>query len=650
MASEKLGKYRLEQKIAVGGMAEIWLARQEGPAGFAKRLVIKRILPHLARDAKFVEMFLDEARVAALLEHPNIVRISDLGQVDNSYFIAMEFIDGPDLDYMIARARQLGTQIPLVIAARIVADALSGLDYAHQFADETGHSLGLVHRDISPHNVLISNTGVAKVCDFGVAKAATSKHQTQAGAVKGKFAYMSPEQIAAKPLDGRSDVFAMGIVLYELTTNQRPFGDQGELMAVTAILTQQPTDPRQFVKNYPPEMEQIIHRSLTKSRDERYASARAMQEDLERFIQATGQVITARDVATYIQDLFSVQPSFWASPGVAPPLPPRYDVDARMPWETRAQEPVRVNPEDHFHPEEDEPEDDSLADTAESPRLDKPRPAPPELAPTAIPEPTPTVTQEPEPPRPPESRPPRVTQHHSEVATRQTRPEPSVSSPPVAESGGGNKGLVLALVGVLGLLLLVAAGGGLYFFSSQEDGEKKPVAHKDAGVSHKAADAGVVSHKGKDAADSPQIDQGKADPPAAETGKVVVISTPPVHVFHEGKDLGATPLKVALPLGSQSLTLRDPRRGIFKEVTVKVDPKTMGEVLQTFEFGSVAAKLPATPGLQLWVDGAPFPGDASKPIILSAGPHLLELKDAKGDATASRPVTVEPDKESQVKF
>ena len=293
-ASESLGKYRLEQKIAIGGMAEIWLARQEGPAGFSKRLVIKRILPNLATDDKFVQMFLDEARVAALLEHPNIVRISDLGQVDDSYFIAMEFIDGPDLDYLIVRTRQLSAHVPSVIAARLVADALNGLDYAHNFANEEGQPLGLVHRDISPHNVLISSTGVAKVCDFGVAKAATSKHQTQAGAVKGKFAYMSPEQIAAKPLDGRSDVFAMGIVLYELATGSPPFGDQGELMAVTAILTQQPTDPREFVQDFPAPLEQIIQKALAKNRDSRYASAREMQLDLERFIQATGQLVTPR--------------------------------------------------------------------------------------------------------------------------------------------------------------------------------------------------------------------------------------------------------------------------------------------------------------------------------------------------------------------
>jgi hypothetical protein len=250
-----------------------------------------------------------------------------------------------------------------------------------------------------------------------------------------------------------------------------------------------------------------------------------------------------------------------------------------------------------------------------------------------------------------------VTQHHSEVPARQTRPAPSV--PPAAASddagGGSNKGLVVALVGMLGLLLLVAAGAGVYFFASQED-TGDPVVQKDAGVKANTdkKDAGVPEVAPDTGAEVARQDAGArpdaAQEPVGETGKVVVISTPPVHVFHGPRDLGATPLKAVLPLGEQKLTLRDPRRGIFKEVTVKVSDQSMGEVVQTFEFGSVLARVPSRPGVALWVDGAPYPGDTKEPIVLSAGPHLLELRDAKGEATASRPVTVEPDKESQIKF
>lgn len=614
-APEKLGKYRLEQKIAVGGMAEIWLSRQEGPAGFSKRLVVKRILPNLANDAKFVEMFLDEARVAALLEHPNIVRISDLGQVDGSYFIAMEFIDGPDLDYLIARASQLKHQVPSVVAARIVADALNGLDYAHHFADEDGQSLGLVHRDISPHNILISGTGVAKVCDFGVAKVANSRHQTQAGAVKGKFAYMSPEQIAAKALDGRSDVFAMGIVLYELTTNQRPFGDQGELMAVTAILTQQPTDPRQFVKNFPSELEQIILKALSKNREDRYRSAHHMQEELERFLQASGQVVTPRDVAVYIQDLFSQRPSFWAEGAEAPPPPPRYEVDGRLPWEERAQTgyvPARG--------------DDPLAVTADSPQLTREAP-----------------------PTPPP------------VATREVMRTPT----PRAPEGGGNKGLAVALAAVLLLVLAVAAGGAWYLFGPKEGGEGDPDAEvAEADVEEVEADVGVAQADAVVAPDAvaaadvegaadvvveadvkaPREDAGAA----VATGRVVFVSQPAVKIFREGVELGVTPITLKLPLGEQELVLKEPGRGIFKKVSLKVDAAVTGEVSEIFEFGSVRVKVPQ--GKALWIDGAPFAGDAGKPIALNAGKHTLQLGVGEAVEGAAREVEVRAGKEAEVRF
>ena len=308
---QRLGPYSLDTLLAVGGMAEIWLAHREGPAGFSKRLVIKRILPTMSQDEKFREMFLDEARVAANFEHPHIVRVFELGEVDGTYFIAMEYVDGPDLDYIIERATQLATNVPPIIAARIVADALAGLDYVHNITDSQGEEMGLVHRDISPHNVMVTQSGVVKVCDFGVAKASNSKHKTQAGTVKGKFAYMSPEQIAAKPLDGRSDLFAMGIVLYELSTNQRPFGEADELLAVTAILTQKPQDPTQFVEDFPADLNAVIQRALSKNRDERYASAREMQADLEAYIQSAGELVSARHIAEYVSDLISEAPSFY---------------------------------------------------------------------------------------------------------------------------------------------------------------------------------------------------------------------------------------------------------------------------------------------------------------------------------------------------
>ena len=309
MTERRLGRYLLDRQIATGGMAEIWLARQDGVAGFEKDIVIKRILPHMAKDQKFVEMFLDEARLAARLTHPNIVQIFDLGEADGDYFIAMEYIDGVDLSDVIERARKHQTEVPPAVAAKLVAYACQALDYAHHFREKDGTPVELVHRDISPQNILLSRDGVVKVVDFGVAKAATSQHKTQTGAVKGKLSYMSPEQISGKKIDGRSDLFALGIVLYELVTSQRPFGHESELLAITAILNEQPAAPRALATGVPPELESIIFRALEKDPDARFASAREMQMALDAVLHEMGALLSARDLAEYLEDLFSDAPT-----------------------------------------------------------------------------------------------------------------------------------------------------------------------------------------------------------------------------------------------------------------------------------------------------------------------------------------------------
>ncbi|HLK99636.1 MAG TPA: serine/threonine-protein kinase, partial [Myxococcaceae bacterium] len=217
--TQQLGKYQLIRKLATGGMAEVFLAKAAGPMGFEKTLVVKRILPHLAEDPAFVEMFLSEAKLAAQLNHPNIVQIFDFGEADDAYFLAMEFIDGPNLRVLLKRASQQGVALPPAVCARLIATACEGLAFAHDFADPgTGELLGLIHRDISPDNVLVSRQGAVKVVDFGIAKAAGQSHKTRSGVIKGKLSYMPPEQLRAKQLDRRADVYALGVVLYELLT------------------------------------------------------------------------------------------------------------------------------------------------------------------------------------------------------------------------------------------------------------------------------------------------------------------------------------------------------------------------------------------------------------------------------------------------
>src|SRR5688500_10673044 len=236
MTSQSLGKYQLLRKLATGGMAEVWLARQMGIEDFRRNVVLKRILPHLAEDVEFVQMFLNEAKIAARFTHPNIAQIYDLGAEAGSYFIAMEYVHGEDLGRIMRKAWSSGQWLTKPLAVRIISLACDGLYYAHTRADEHGRPLKVVHRDVSPQNILVSFDGSVKLVDFGIAKAADQASLTKSGAIKGKFAYMSPEQASGKPLDNRSDIFALGLVLYELLTGVRPIKRETELATLQAAL------------------------------------------------------------------------------------------------------------------------------------------------------------------------------------------------------------------------------------------------------------------------------------------------------------------------------------------------------------------------------------------------------------------------------
>ncbi|MBN9683862.1 MULTISPECIES: serine/threonine protein kinase [unclassified Corallococcus] len=297
----QLGKYQLVRKLASGGMAEVFLAKAAGPRGFEKTLVLKRILPHLAEDEAFVEMFLGEAQLAARLDHPNVVQIFDFGEVDGSYFLAMEYIDGPTLRRLIKRSMELKQPLPLGVCAKMVAAAAEGLAFAHELADaETGAPLGLVHRDISPENVLVSRQGAVKVVDFGIAKVAGQSHRTATGVVKGKVAYMPPEQLQARPMDGRVDVYALGIVLYELLTGKRPFDATTDVSMMQAILFEPFVPAVQRRPDLPEAMQRILEKALAKDREQRYADCRAFQADLERFVLSLGEPVGAYQIARLV--------------------------------------------------------------------------------------------------------------------------------------------------------------------------------------------------------------------------------------------------------------------------------------------------------------------------------------------------------------
>ena len=304
--SQKLGKYTLVRHIATGGMAEIWLAEQSGPGDFSKQLVIKRILAHLASDRQFTQMFLDEARTVAQLAHPNIGQIYELGEIKGSYFIAMEYIEGLDLSDAIEYASTHGQPIPVGISVYVTMQLLQALEYAHDFVGRDGTHMELVHRDVTPHNVLVSNDGVVKLVDFGVAKARANHSKTQTGAIKGKFAYMAPEQINGQSdLDRRVDVFATGVVLYEMLTGQKPFGD--DLLAVNGILNVPTPDPREHRSDIPQSLVNMLRIALAKDRAQRYQSAQTMLADLEDFMRAAGLYCSQRDVAIFIREIQGIE-------------------------------------------------------------------------------------------------------------------------------------------------------------------------------------------------------------------------------------------------------------------------------------------------------------------------------------------------------
>jgi serine/threonine-protein kinase len=296
----RLGRYELLVPIARGGMARVWAARQHGQRGFQKLVAIKTILPHLAEEPEFERMFLDEARIASGVHHPNVCEIYELGEEGRTLYLAMEWASGDALSRVLRPAGRAEALDPRV-AARVVADACAGAHAAHELSDEDGRSLGVVHRDLSPHNVLLTIDGVAKVCDFGVAKAWGQLHeQTSAGQLKGKVSYMAPEQIMGSPLDRRSDVFSLGCVLYEATTGIRPFRGEGDHQIMTAIMNGELAPPSSIVRHYPADLERIVMRALTHQPIMRYATAELMRFALEEFL-AKGPLVTQSNVAQAVR-------------------------------------------------------------------------------------------------------------------------------------------------------------------------------------------------------------------------------------------------------------------------------------------------------------------------------------------------------------
>jgi serine/threonine protein kinase len=295
----------LIDRLAVGGMAEIFLARQLGLEGFEKLVVLKRIRPELSEKKSFVTMFLNEARLSAQLSHPNIAQIYDLGKFNDSYFIAMEYVFGRDMRRVIPKAESKGIAFPTVYAAKIASQVCEGLYYAHQKSDVYGNPLGIVHRDVTPENLVVSFDGTVKILDFGIAKAATTVEQAKAGEIKGKLSYMSPEQCMGKPLDHRSDIFSLGVVFYEWVTGFKLFTGESDVAVLKAITDGRVYSPSYFRPECPELLEKILMKALEKDPDRRYQSAWEMQYDIDRFLSEAEFTPSNIHLANFLKQVFA---------------------------------------------------------------------------------------------------------------------------------------------------------------------------------------------------------------------------------------------------------------------------------------------------------------------------------------------------------
>ncbi len=612
-----VGKYQLVRRLAAGGMAEVYLAKAAGPQGFEKTLVVKRVLPHLAEDPTFVEMFFSEARLAALLNHPNIVQIFDFGESDGAYFLAMEYIDGLNLRTLCKRAHAAGTLLPVQLCAKMLSLACEGLAYAHTFVDPgTGEPLRLVHRDISPDNILVSSHGALKVVDFGIAKAANQLHRTRTGIVKGKIAYMPPEQIQNKPLDARADIFALGVVLYELLSGQKPFDAESEVGMMQAILYQPPVPVAERRADVPQTVRTILERALAKERDERYGSCRELQADLERYLHTAGEPVGAWHIAQLVAQFTSPQAAALRK-GLEPVTPPRGGKeDSLVAPPTEQLPPTRAS----------SPRSVASAEGADS-------------APTWI---TP-------PPR--DAQPPPPVASSAPVTQVARRVEPA-GSPPAEPPPPGARRVGRWPLAAAGLLVAVL---GAFVMTRPASSPAEPLAtgqQASAPVSPPAqaqpspVELPAVSPPKPTEDDKPALalappaatekpapvaeaPSQAAEPQKPAEGRAAlasfrVTSSVPGMVRVNGKSIGRTPAQVrGIPPGKVDVEVFDTQAGFFKKQSFDVKAGDNGVFPFTISKGRLTVR--AFPYASVSIDGKPLGDTPLAPVELYEGRHVLKL-------------------------
>ncbi|MGV3623413.1 MAG: protein kinase domain-containing protein [Archangium sp.] len=584
--AHKLGRYTLEKRIGSGGMADVWLA--DGPHG---RCVLKVPHRHLCDNAEFVRMFLDEASLLAQLHHPNIAQIYDLGQADGAYYLAMEFVSGFDLMTISLEHERHGELMSPELCARIVADAAGALHYAHEAKDLKGNPLHIIHRDVTPHNILLSRRGVVKLIDFGVAKAASTMHRTQAGFVKGKYPYMSPEQITGQIIDRRVDVYALGLVLYELLTNVRAIPGNNEIEQIDAARSGKVRPIEQLRPNVPVPIRQILGACLHFEVEGRYPTALALKEDLEKFLTLERQVLGQDDLLR----LFRVVA---ADVGQAPP-----ELDARP---TDVEQP---KPEEGpvVLPSQPDAKIDELGYSSTQPSLKMPA-----FTPGAQPQPLALTAS-------------KVVPAVNPVEAAQTRQiqKPTPSKMPLIVLGGLSLviiGLVLALWEPWAVAEQPAVDAGVAVVTPPPEPEKKPDVI-DAGVAvvEDVPDAAV------EVAVAEPIDAGVVRTNLEIRAVVVsVTSVIEADVLVDGKKYGRTPTELELMPGKHRIAVINKAQGVERIVNWVLKPGER-KTLNVAPAAKGVLRVEVTGFCALSVDGRPFgnPSSLFEVKDLSEGSHAV---------------------------
>lgn len=589
----RLGRYEVGAAIASGGMATVYLARMSGPAGFEKLVALKRVHPHLAQEPAFVEMFLDEARIASRIQHPNVCQVFDFGQTDGAYFIAMEFLVGETLAKVqraIARSDYLNDPRRPLACVRLIVDACEGLHAAHELRDRDGELMNVVHRDISPQNLFVTFDGHAKVVDFGIASASGRLHQTSSGTVKGKFSYMAPEQAMGKTVDRRADVFSLGVVLWELLAFKRLFRRDTPGESLAALLNEEIGPPSERSRLAPPEFDPIVLRALERDPDKRYPTARELGRDLARAAGRLGDVVDRAELSEWLEGLFPegrrrheimLESARWGEAGdvTEQSEPSVSEVISRSSWSGIRSEELLGDIDVEMLPEESD-----LAGDATVAEPDK------STSPSAEPEPAPT-------------QPSQVTPHL----------EPA---PPRRRSAAQQ----YAAMAIVFLLISISTGVALFALFRGDPPEVAdtaqthltPVAAPDmsaaaprveptpteteaieaeATETEPAGETGAPTESaaGTDASsDRRRVRRRRRrraarNPPVAQGTGTVIVSTPGgwANVYNSnGQFLGETPLTIQLPAGRHRLSLRPFGQPPSRNATVNVTAGSTSRVRQ----------------------------------------------------------------------